>query len=76
MVFRSFIRNIRVFITEINAQGAIEYILLAGAIIIAAIIIIPIYREMARTTAEKTKESVALTGGVTQNSVTNEIGNL
>ncbi len=61
---------------DTKAQGAVEYILLAGAIIIAAIILIPVYREIVRETGEKTNESVILTGEATQNSVNREIANL
>jgi|Deesub1362B_J571_1020462.scaffolds.fasta_scaffold00905_6 hypothetical protein len=75
--FKDFIiKNIYSFALETKAQGAVEYILIAGAIIVAAIIFIPIYKEIAKTTAEKTNESVILTGKVTQNSVKEEIANL
>jgi uncharacterized protein (UPF0333 family) len=59
-----------------KAQGAVEYILITGAIIVAAIIFIPIYREMAGITAEKTNESVAATGKYAYNSVKREITGL
>jgi len=65
--------NFNTFFKNNKAQGAVEYILLVGGIIIAAIIIIPIYREMARTIAKTTNESVNLTVNITHKEVSEEI---
>ncbi len=56
-----------------KGQGAMEYILLVGGIIIAAIIIIPVYREMTRTIAKTANGSVNLTVNVTHKEVSEEI---
>jgi Flp pilus assembly pilin Flp len=41
------------FLKEEKAQGAIEYILLAGGIIVAAVVIFAIYSSMTRTAGER-----------------------
>ncbi|WP_457555451.1 class III signal peptide-containing protein [Candidatus Pyrohabitans sp.] len=64
--FKSLIKSDR-------AQGSVEYILLAGAIIVAAIIIIPFYREMARTVAKSAGESANLTANRTGAELSEEI---
>jgi len=46
------------FVREEKAQGAIEYILLAGGIIVAAIVIFAIYSSMTRSAATQLNESV------------------
>ena len=44
---------IKRFLKEEKAQGAIEYILLAGGIIVAAVVIFAIYSQMTSSSAEK-----------------------
>ena len=46
------------FLKEEKAQGAIEYILLAGGIIVAAVVIFVIYKNVARSAAEKANVTV------------------
>jgi uncharacterized protein (UPF0333 family) len=41
------------FLKEEKAQGAIEYILLAGGIIVAAVVIFAIYSSMTKTAGER-----------------------
>ncbi len=41
------------FLKEEKGQGAIEYILLAGGIIVAAVVIFAIYSKMTSSAAEK-----------------------
>lgn len=50
---------IKEFIGDERAQGAIEYILLVGGIIVAAITIFSIYGQMTRETALKLNASVS-----------------
>jgi uncharacterized protein (UPF0333 family) len=45
------------FLKEEKAQGAIEYILLAGGIIVAAVVIFAIYSSMTKSAATKLNES-------------------
>lgn len=45
------------FLKEEKAQGAIEYILLAGGIIVAAVVIFAIYSSMTKSAAEQLNES-------------------
>jgi len=73
---RRFFARFVAFLKDTRAQASIEYILIAGAVIVAAIIFIPIYRELARETGERANESVVLAGEVTQKGVNREIANL
>ncbi|MEE8167969.1 MAG: hypothetical protein V3T58_03745 [Candidatus Hydrothermarchaeales archaeon] len=53
--------RVREFLAEEEAQGAIEYILLAGGIIVASIVVFALYSRMTRATAEslnRTSENV------------------
>ncbi len=52
------------FLKEEKAQGAIEYILLAGGIIVAAIVIFAIYSSMTSSAANQLNASVG--GKVTE----------
>lgn len=45
------------FLKEEKAQGAIEYILLAGGIIVAAVVIFAIYSSMTKSAGEQLNES-------------------
>ncbi|MEE9564762.1 MAG: hypothetical protein V3V63_03535 [Candidatus Hydrothermarchaeaceae archaeon] len=47
------------FLKEEKAQGAIEYILLAGGIIVAAVVIFAIYSSMTKSAGEQLNESTA-----------------
>ncbi len=49
---------LRKFLKEERGQGAIEYIMLAGGIIVAAIIIFVIYRQASSTAGQKINESI------------------
>lgn len=55
------------FISDERGQGAIEYILLAGGIIVAALIIMNIYGQMTRTTGKTLNASVDNMTSTTQN---------
>ena len=46
------------FLREEKAQGAIEYILLAGGIIVAAVVVFAIYGSMTENTARTLNKSV------------------
>lgn len=45
------------FLKEEKGQGAIEYILLAGGIIVAAVVIFAIYSKMTSTAANRLNET-------------------
>lgn len=47
------------FLKEEKAQGAIEYILLAGGIIVAVVVIFAIYASMTESAAQQMNESTA-----------------
>lgn len=47
------------FLREEKGQGAIEYILLAGGIIVAAVVIFAIYSSMTRSAGEALNASVS-----------------
>jgi|Deesub1362A_J573_1020465.scaffolds.fasta_scaffold00771_13 uncharacterized protein (UPF0333 family) len=64
------------FLKEEKAQGAIEYILLAGGIIVAAVVIFVIYKNIAQTAGNKTKNTIEETATVVGNVVNNELANL
>jgi len=59
------------FLREEKAQGAIEYILLAGGIIVAAVVIFAIYSSMTRSAGEQLNESTAAAVGVMSEAITN-----
>ncbi len=61
------------FLKEEKAQGAIEYILLAGGIIVAAVVIFAIYSQMTQSTATKLNESVGNASGVMDSRIRNEV---
>jgi len=61
------------FLEDENGQGAIEYILLAGGIIVAAVVIFAIYSRMTRSMGEATNESAELAGTAMKGSTNNEI---
>ena len=47
------------FLKEEKAQGAIEYILLAGGIIVAAVVIFAIYSSMTKSAGEQLNASTS-----------------
>ncbi len=59
------------FLKEEKAQGAIEYILLAGGIIVAAIVIFAIYSSMTKSAATQLNESVGTKVGEMTNIINN-----
>jgi Flp pilus assembly pilin Flp len=61
------------FLKEEKAQGAIEYILLAGGIIVAAVVIFAIYSQMTQSTATKLNESVGNASGTMDSRIRNEV---
>jgi uncharacterized protein (UPF0333 family) len=64
------------FLKEEKAQGAIEYILLAGGIIVAAVVIFVIYKNIASTAGNQTQNTVEKAGAGVKNAVENELANL
>ncbi|WP_457555450.1 Flp family type IVb pilin [Candidatus Pyrohabitans sp.] len=64
------------FLKEEKAQGAIEYILLAGGIIVAAVVIFVIYKNIAKTTGEKANETVEAAAEKINETVSEELAKL
>jgi len=64
------------FVKEEKAQGAIEYILLAGGIIVAAVVIFAIYSSMTRSAATQLNASTANATATMGNIISNEIANM
>lgn len=54
-------------------QGAIEYILLAGGIVVAAVIVYGIYMRMTRSTVEVLNRSVDNASATVENKFKNEV---
>lgn len=54
---------LELFLKEEKAQGAIEYVLLAGGIIVAAIVIFSFYTSITRSTSANVNESVNIAMG-------------
>jgi len=52
--------KIKKFLKEEQAQGAIEYILLAGGIIVAAVVIFAVYKRMTQSAANKLETSTGV----------------
>jgi uncharacterized protein (UPF0333 family) len=64
------------FFKESRAQGAIEYILLAGGIIVAAIVIFAIYSSLTKSAGGKLNESVESAAQKMQEAITNATQNI
>ncbi len=67
------LKTIVVFLKEERGQGAIEYILLAGGIIVAAVVIFALYSKMTRQAALAMNQSVQQAVGTYNASIQNEI---
>lgn len=66
----------RKFLKEEKAQGAIEYILLAGGIIVAAVVIFAIYSSMTKSSMEQLNTSTAAATAEMNRTLTNAINNM
>jgi len=66
----------RKFLKEERGQGAIEYILLAGGIIVAAVVIFYIYKSIAQTAGGETNKTINMTVAEVNKSVAAELANL
>ncbi len=64
------------FLQEEKGQGAIEYIMLAGGIIVAAIIIFVIYKQAASSAGLKMNASIAQTGTAEKAAISNQLNQL
>jgi Flp pilus assembly pilin Flp len=64
------------FVKEEKAQGAIEYILLAGGIIVAAVVIFAIYSSMTRSAATTLNNSTSEATRTMGNIISNEVANM
>jgi uncharacterized protein (UPF0333 family) len=64
------------FLKEEKAQGAIEYILLAGGIIVAAVVIFYIYKNIAQSAGTRTGQTVNFTAEEVNKSISEELAKL
>jgi len=64
------------FLKDEKGQGAIEYIMLAGGIIVAAIIIFVIYKKAAYSAGMKMNASVSQTATAESTAISNQLANL
>ena len=64
------------FLKEEKGQGAIEYIMLAGGIIVAAIIIFVIYKQAATGAGQKMNASIQQTAGAEKAAISNQLNQL
>lgn len=67
---------LREFFKEEKAQGAIEYILLAGGIIVAAVIIFVLYKQMAASSAQTANTTTGVASNKINESVMTELNKL
>jgi uncharacterized protein (UPF0333 family) len=66
-------KNIRKFLGEEKAQGAIEYILITGGVIVAAITVVSIYAKMLQNTAQAMESSSENVMNAIENQVQTEL---
>ena len=59
------------FLKEEKGQGAIEYILLAGGIIVAAVVIFAIYSRMTKSAGNKLEKATGAATSLMQNQIEN-----
>ncbi|MFQ5800239.1 MAG: Flp family type IVb pilin [Candidatus Hydrothermarchaeales archaeon] len=64
------------FLKEEKGQGAIEYILLAGGIIVAAVVIFAIYSKMTSSAAERLNETTQAATSVMSSKISEEIATM
>jgi Flp pilus assembly pilin Flp len=64
------------FLREEKGQGAIEYILLAGGIIVAAVVIFAIYSKMTSSAAEKLNETTDAATSVMSSKISAEVADM
>lgn len=67
---------IKKFLKDEKAQGAIEYILLAGGIIVAAVVIFAIYASLTKTAGGRLNESANLATLKMQEAINNATKNI
>ncbi len=60
------------FLKEEKGQGAIEYILLAGGIIVAAVVIFAIYSRMTKSAGNKLEQATGAATSTMQNLIENQ----
>jgi Flp pilus assembly pilin Flp len=64
------------FLKEEKGQGAIEYILLAGGIIVAAVVIFAIYSKMTGSAANKLNETTDAATSVMSSKISAEVAQM
>ena len=67
---------IKKLLKEEKAQGAIEYILLAGGVIVAAVVVFAVYKRMAESVGNELENTANQATGTMKNIVENEIANM
>ncbi|MFQ6135779.1 MAG: Flp family type IVb pilin [Candidatus Hydrothermarchaeales archaeon] len=64
------------FLREEKAQGAIEYILLAGGIIVAAVVIFAIYSRMTKSAGNKLEKATGVATTAMQEEIEAKAANM
>ncbi len=64
------------FLKEEKGQGAIEYILLAGGIIVAAVVIFAIYSKMTSSAAERLNKTTGAATSVMSSKISAEVAGM
>ncbi|RMF91351.1 MAG: class III signal peptide-containing protein [Methanobacteriota archaeon] len=64
------------FLKEEKGQGAIEYILLAGGIIVAAVVIFAIYSKMTGEAANRLNETTGAATSTMSSKISAEVGGM
>ncbi len=64
------------FLSEEKGQGAIEYILLAGGIIVAAVVIFAIYSKMTQSAGERLNATTDAATSVMSSKISAEVSSM
>ncbi len=67
---------LKTFLKEEKGQGAIEYILLAGGIIVAAVVIFAIYSKMTGSAANRLNETTDAATSVMSSRISAEVAGM
>jgi Flp pilus assembly pilin Flp len=70
------LKKLKDFYKDEAGQGAIEYILLAGGIIVAAVVIFAIYSKMTSNAAERLNETTDAATSTMSSKISSEIANM
>jgi Flp pilus assembly pilin Flp len=70
------LKKLKDFYKNEAGQGAIEYILLAGGIIVAAVVIFAIYSKMTSTAADRLNETTDAATSTMSSKISSDIANM